>query len=66
MKIDVEGAEVGVLHGAKNLLTKVKPVIFLSLHGEELKTVCMGILKGYGYEFRQMEPMEIVAIPPKK
>jgi len=66
MKIDVEGAEVGVLHGAKALFEKCKPVIFLSLHGEDLKTTCLNLLGDYGYTFRQIEPMEIVALPPQK
>jgi FkbM family methyltransferase len=66
MKIDVEGAEVGVLNGAKALFAKCKPVIFLSLHGDELKKTCKNLLEGYGYTFRQIEPMEIVALPPKK
>jgi FkbM family methyltransferase len=66
MKIDVEGAEVGVLNGAKTLFARCKPLIFLSLHGDDLKTSCMSLLSGYGYTFRQIEPMEIVALPPKK
>ena len=66
MKIDVEGAELGVLQGAKALFAKCKPIIFLSLHGEDLKTNCMELLRGYGYTFQQIEPMEIVALPPKK
>ena len=45
MKIDVEGAEVGVLNGAKSLFAKCKPVIFLSLHGDELKKTCMNLLE---------------------
>jgi DNA-binding NarL/FixJ family response regulator len=63
MKIDVEGAEVSVLEGAKTLFSKTKPVIFLSLHGEELKRTCIAILEAYGYTFHQLEPMELVAIP---
>jgi hypothetical protein len=66
MKIDVEGAEVGVLNGAKALFSKTKPVIFLSLHGDDLKKTCLELLSEYGYTFRQIEPMEIVALPPKK
>jgi hypothetical protein len=41
-------------------------LIFLSLHGDDLKTSCMSLLSGYGYTFRQIEPMEIVALPPRK
>jgi FkbM family methyltransferase len=66
MKVDVEGAEVGVLNGAKSLFSKCKPVIFLSLHGDDLKKTCLEILSGHGYTFQQIEPMEIVALPPKK
>jgi FkbM family methyltransferase len=66
MKLDVEGAEVGVLNGAKSLFSKCKPVIFLSLHGDDLKKTCLEILSGHGYTFQQIEPMEIVALPPKK
>jgi FkbM family methyltransferase len=66
MKIDVECAEVGVLNGAKSLFSKCKPVIFLSLHGDDLKKTCLEILSGHGYTFQQIEPMEIVALPPKK
>ncbi len=66
MKIDVEGAEVGVLQGAKHLLESARPVIFLSLHGDQLKIDCTRILSGLGYTFQQIEPMEIVAIPPKR
>jgi FkbM family methyltransferase len=66
MKIDVEGAEVGVLNGAKSLFSKCKPVIFLSLHGDDLKNTCLEILRGHGYNFQQIEPMEIVALPPTK
>jgi len=65
MKIDVEGAEVGVLQGGKNLFAQCKPVIFLSLHGDELKATCLKLLGDYGYTFRQIEPMEVVAVPPK-
>lgn len=36
IKIDVEGAEVKVLQGARNTLKKFKPVIFLSVHPVEI------------------------------
>ena len=37
IKIDVEGSELNVLQGAKNILTQYKPIIFLSVHPEHLK-----------------------------
>ena len=36
IKIDVEGSELNVLQGAKNILTQYKPIIFLSVHPEHL------------------------------
>ena len=36
MKIDVEGAELGVLRGAREVLKKHKPRIFLSVHPEQI------------------------------
>ncbi len=36
IKIDVEGAEVGVLRGAEKLIQKAKPVIFLSVHPHQI------------------------------
>jgi FkbM family methyltransferase len=66
MKIDVEGAEVELLRGATDLLGGAKPNILLSLHGENLKRACVGILTGYGYTLRDIAPMEVAALPPKK
>jgi FkbM family methyltransferase len=37
VKIDVEGAEIGVLRGAKQLLMKHRPQIFLSVHPREIE-----------------------------
>lgn len=55
MKVDVEGAEMEVLRGAKRILGERGPRIFLSIHSDELRTSCLELLKGYGYG---AEPME--------
>ena len=65
MKIDVEGAEVGVLQGATSLLAAAKPTIFLSLHADDLKKACLEILAGYGYTFQDIGPLEILALSSK-
>lgn len=39
MKIDVEGAELNVLKGARRLLKKSRPVVFLSIHPALLKNM---------------------------
>lgn len=49
IKIDVEGAELSVLNGSKNLLSCRKPVILLSTHGESLRDDCLELLRKVGY-----------------
>lgn len=51
VKIDVEGAELAVLHGAENKILPAKPKIFLSLHSETLRVSCLAYLKRFGYRF---------------
>lgn len=53
IKIDVEGAELDVLHGAKNLILTYKPIIHLSTHDIHLKGVddqCRSIMDTYNYK----------------
>jgi len=49
LKIDVEGEEMSVLKGAKNLLSNNKPVILLSTHKQELRFKCLEFLEGIKY-----------------
>jgi len=50
LKIDVEGAEMQVLNGARKLLSsETKPVILLSTHGESNRFACLSFLKDVGY-----------------
>lgn len=49
MKIDVEGAELAVLHGGRRTIELYKPVIFLALHGPELYRQCRDWLSARGY-----------------
>jgi hypothetical protein len=48
LKIDVEGAEVGVLQGMRAMLSTVKPVLIIELHGTGAAVA--EILGDVGYE----------------
>jgi FkbM family methyltransferase len=49
MKIDVEGAELQVLQGSRDLLARKRPVIFLATHGKSIHQQCCEMLMSLGY-----------------
>lgn len=49
IKIDVEGAELLVLHGAERILERCKPTIFLSTHGDDVRRQCLAFLEERGF-----------------
>jgi hypothetical protein len=56
--MDVEGAEVVVLLGAKNYLTVYKPSIMLATHDchlEGVKDRCLKLLDEYGYSYKKID-----------
>ncbi|MCI2426187.1 FkbM family methyltransferase [Candidatus Acetothermia bacterium] len=54
LKIDVEGAELLVLSGAKKILHDFAPVIFLATHGAGIHQQCCEILKSLGYQLQSI------------
>jgi FkbM family methyltransferase len=56
IKIDVEGAEVGVLSGAAEILREHCPIIFLSVHPKQISAMghsvahLLDMIRGFGYE----------------
>ena len=65
IKIDVEGFELAVLEGAKELLTRIKPKIFLSVHPQHLASLgrspeeLKAFLSGVNYTISDMDGKKI-------
>jgi FkbM family methyltransferase len=56
MKIDVEGAELEVLEGARAVLEEFRPVVIMELHNPEMDRKCPELLRSLGYH---IEPVEL-------
>lgn len=54
MKIDVEGAEHGVLVGGERLIMSARPVIFLATHGADVHRRCCQWLRAHGYRLSSL------------
>lgn len=63
VKIDVEGAERDVLAGARRVLERDRPAIFLSTHGPEVHAACLELLRGAGYAFTPVLGGEVQSAP---
>lgn len=54
IKIDIEGAEMLALQGAKSMLNKLHPTILLATHGSEVHKDCCQFLNALGYSLQQV------------
>jgi hypothetical protein len=52
LKIDVDGAELEVLEGARGLLASGHCLLVVETHSRELEEGCLGLLSGLGYRCR--------------
>ena len=55
MKIDVEGAELFVLEGARQILRERQMTIFLATHGSDVHGKCLLLLQSLGYSCRSLD-----------
>ena len=55
MKVDVEGAEFEALKGARQLLEKYHPVLFLDTHQREAHLPTIELLQDLGYAFETLD-----------
>lgn len=61
MKIDIEGAEMLALSGAKSMLAKHHPTIFLSTHGNQIHNDCCIFLRSLEYELHPIDRMPLIS-----
>jgi Methyltransferase FkbM domain len=59
IKIDVEGAELRVLKGAKSILTQARPSVLLSVHSAELRDACLAYLDALRYQSQPLNARSI-------
>lgn len=65
IKMDVEGAELQALRGARELLVRHRPRIMLSVHSAQLKEDCGRLLRECGYQLiPSAKPGQILAKAP--
>lgn len=61
MKVDVEGAEYEALKGARALLEKYHPLLFLDTHQREAHLPTIELLKELGYKFEILDGKSLTA-----
>jgi FkbM family methyltransferase len=70
IKIDVEGAELSVLQGAREMLSQHRPALLLATHSRALRVRCLDLISEHGYVVRAIGKNdregadEFLAIPP--
>ena len=50
VKMDVEGAELLALQGARQIFQQYRPMLFLATHGRHVHDQCCRLLESWGYE----------------
>src|SRR5580692_8767864 len=66
IKCDVEGAELEVFRGAKNLLQAHHPWILCELHSRANDQAWRELIGGFGYSFESVDESHVLALPHKE
>jgi FkbM family methyltransferase len=64
IKIDVEGAELAVLHGAARMLGERRPILFVALDGKTTRRECLNLLDRLGYNSFTLDGRAVSGIEP--
>jgi FkbM family methyltransferase len=59
LKIDIEGAELRALQGARKALARWHPTIFLSTHSGKVHKDCLAFLESLGYQVESIDGREL-------
>ena len=55
IKMDVEGTEMLALCGAKSILERFHPTLFLAVHTKEINRQCCGFLRSLDYQLTAID-----------
>lgn len=59
LKIDVEGAELSVLSGARGCISENRPKLLISMHGDQLRSDCLAFFSEYNYDVIPLDNKDI-------
>jgi FkbM family methyltransferase len=63
LKCDVEGAEVAVFQGARQLLSGKRPIVLVEMHSPENHCVLLDQFTGHGYCCQNLDENHVLALP---
>lgn len=61
IKMDIEGAEMLALIGARSILARFHPVILLATHGSTVHQECCRFLQSLDYELQPLDGMDLLS-----
>jgi FkbM family methyltransferase len=59
IKVDIEGAEIKLLRGAKKVLQEFRPVVFMAVHSKEIFDELMKVAPALEYEVKELDGTDV-------